>query len=263
MSCDAPRKKNAMNRTDRFAILWLALAGLNSAQLANGELVAHWPLNEGAGEVFEDVVGDFDGFLPIADFEEKAEIEWSGEGPPHQENAVEFLGTNSFIATNFPGIGGNNPRTVAFWVRTEDADAYYLAWGSSGATEKWHIRANGGSGVMRTEFQSGQNFAGVSVNDGEWHHVASVFPDGASEGEEILHYVDGVLDEQTGGTSQPIDTAIVTDEEVDWTDANSVDPYPVHFGGVLAHGFGRMLAGATPPSPSKIARISSSLSPSS
>ena len=94
-----------MNRTDRFAILWLAAAGLNSAQLAQGELVAHWPLNEGAGEVFEDVVGDFDGFLPIADFEEKAEIEWSGEGPPHQENAVEFLGTNSFIATNFPGIG--------------------------------------------------------------------------------------------------------------------------------------------------------------
>ena len=84
---------------------------------------------------------------------------------------------------------------------------------------------------------------GEGAVDGEWHHVASVFPDGATEGEEILHYVDGVLDEQTGGTSLPIDTFIAEDE-VDWTDANSTNPYTVHFGAVLAHGFGRMLEGS-------------------
>jgi hypothetical protein len=230
--------------TDRFLKLWLLFAGLNSWQLAHGGLVAHWPLNEGSGDVFKDVAGGIDGFLPIAEFEEQAEIEWSDDGPPNQDHAVEFLGANSFIATSFPGIEGNNPRTVAFWVRTEDGDAYFLAWGSNAATEKWHIRTNGGSGVMRTEFQSGQNFANTSVIDGEWHHVASVFPSGASEGEEILHYVDGVLDEQTGGTSRLIDTAINEDGETDWTDANSAEPYFVHFGGVLAHGFGRMLEGS-------------------
>jgi hypothetical protein len=97
---------------------------------------------------------------------------------------------------------------------------------------------------MRTEFQGGQNFATTSVIDGEWHHVASVLPNGATEGEEILHYVDGVLDEQTGGNSQPIDSSISDEEETDWSDANSTEPYHVHFGGVLAHGFGRMLEGA-------------------
>ncbi|HIG29885.1 MAG TPA: hypothetical protein EYG57_08070 [Planctomycetes bacterium] len=233
-----------MFRKNRWLFLSLVFAGLNSWQLAQGGLVAHWPLNEGSGEVFQDVVGGFDGFLPNDDLGEKAEISWSDGPPAIQENSVEFLGINSIITTAFPGIGGNNPRTVAFWVRTTDTAAYFLAWGSNTATRKWHIRTNGGSGVLRTEFATGQNFATTSVIDGEWHHVASVFPNGASEGEQILHYVDGVLDEQTGGTSRTIDTEIPTDGDVDWTDANSLNAYSVHFGGVLAHGFGRMLEGS-------------------
>ena len=65
-----------------------------------------------------------------------------------------------------------------------------------------------------------------------------------AEGAEILHYVAGVLDQQTGGTSRTIDTAINTAGVTDWTDANSMDPYSVHLGAVLAHGFGRMLEGS-------------------
>ncbi|MFC1757704.1 LamG-like jellyroll fold domain-containing protein [Planctomycetota bacterium] len=215
---------------------------IGSYQVVSADLVAHWPLNEGAGDVFEDVVGDHDGFLPIAEFEEQAEVDW-GQGPPTQENAVEFLGINSFIATDFPGIEADNPRTVSFWFKTEGGDPYFLGWGANASSEKWHVRLNGTAGVMRTEFQGGQNFATTDLIDGEWHHVASVFPEGATEGEEILHYVDGVLDEQAGGTSLPIDTAIAEDE-VDWTVADSFDPYPVHFGAVMAHGFGRMLEGS-------------------
>lgn len=209
---------------------------------ANAALVAHWPLNEGSGDIFQDVAGDHDGYLPLAEFDEPAEIEW-GDGPPTQDNAVEFLGLNSFIATDFPGIEGDNPRTVSFWFRTESESPYFLGWGANAASQKWHIRLNGADGMMRTEFQGGQNFATTNLIDGEWHHVASVFPEGATEGEEILHYVDGELDEQTGGTSLPIDTAIAEDE-VDWGDANSFEPYSVHFGAVLAHGFNRMLEGS-------------------
>ena len=211
-------------------------------QTARAELVAHWPLNEGSGSVFEDVVGDHDGFLPLGEFEEQTEIEWAA-GPPTQDHAVEFLGANSFIATDFPGIEGDGARTVTFWFRTEfDDSAYFLGWGANAESEKWHIRLNGAEGVMRTEFQGGQNFASINLIDDEWHHVASVFPNGASEGEEILHYVDGELDEQVGGLSLPIDTAI-GEGDFDWSDAESFDPYPVHFGGVLAHGFNRSLEG--------------------
>ena len=214
-----------------------------STGAASAELVAHWPLNEGSGDTFTDVVGGFNGFLPEANFGDQTEVEW-GEGPPTQDHAVEFLGENSFIATPFPGIEADNPRTVTFWFKTElDDSAYFLAWGANAESEKWHIRLNGADGMMRTEFQGGQNFATTNLIDGEWHHVASVFPEGASEGEEILHYVDGELDPQTGGTSLPIDTAIGTGD-TDWLVADSLEPYDVHFGGVLAHGFNRMLEGS-------------------
>jgi hypothetical protein len=223
------------------------IASVSSDQMAikpiEGGLVAHWPLNEGSGDVFRDVVGRFDGFLPLAQDGAQTEISWS-DGPPTQENSVEFSGTNSFIATRFPGIGGSEPRTVSFWVRTTDADAYYMAWGSNATARKWHIRANGASGVMRTEYAGGQNFATTSIIDGEWHHVASVFPNGATEGEQILHYIDGVLDPQAGGTSLTIDTEIVTDADIDWTNANSAESYPVHIGARLTHGWGSMLTGS-------------------
>ena len=223
------------------------IASVSSDQMTikpiEGGLVAHWPMNEGSGDVFKDVVGGFDGFLPLAQDGAQTEVSW-GEGPPTQANSVEFSGANSFIATRFPGIGGSEPRTVAFWVRTTDANAVYLAWGSNATARKWHIRANGASGVMRTEFAGGQNFATTSIIDGEWHHVASVFPNGATEGEQILHYIDGVLDPQAGGTSLTVDTEIVTDADIDWTNANSAESYPVHIGGRLTHGWGNMLIGS-------------------
>ena len=210
---------------------------LGSISTGHADLVAHWKLDEGDGEVFADSAAGSDGFLP-----QGITVEW-GEGPPIQENAVRFLGSSSFIATEFPGIGGGNPRTVAFWFRTTDTSAYFLAWGANRTGEKWHIRLNGGSGVIRTEFQGGQNFATTNLLDGEWHHVASVFPEGATEGGELLHYVDGVLDPQAGGNSVTINTA-VGDGSADWADGNSTGSYFVHFGAVLAHGFGRMLDGS-------------------
>jgi len=68
-----------------------------------GGLVAHWPLNESSGDVFKDVMGGFDGFLPLAENGAQTEISWS-DGPPTQQNSVEFSGVNSFIATPFTGM---------------------------------------------------------------------------------------------------------------------------------------------------------------
>jgi hypothetical protein len=217
----------------------IALTGFwcSAAAPLHADLVAHWKLDEGEGEEFEDSAGGNDGFLP-----DGMTVEWN-EGPPTQEHAVRFLGLDSFIATDFPGIGGHQPRTVAFWLKTADPDAYMLGWGSNSEGRKWHIRLNMASGVLRTEFAGGQNYATLPINDGEWHHVASVFPEGATEGFQLLHYVDGVLDWQSGGMSIPIDTA-VGDGSADWSDGASTGSYYVHFGAVLAHGFGRMLDGS-------------------
>lgn len=217
------------------ALLPFLLTGVCRGRL-QADLVAHWKLDEGEGEVFEDSAGDHDGFLPPG-----KTIVWD-EGPPTQEHAVRFLGVDSFIATEFPGIGGAEPRTVTFWLRTTDQDAYMLGWGSIAQSRKWHVRLEGALGVLRTEFSGGQDFATLPIHDGEWHHVACVFPEGATEGFEVLHYVDGVLDPQSGGNSILIDTAL-GDGSADWSDTTSAGSYYVHFGAVLGHGPGRMLDG--------------------
>ncbi len=90
--------------TVRLAIVFMvsgATTSILGLPLSHAALVAHWPLNEGSGDVFQDVIGGINGFLPEADFGEVADVEWD-QGPPTQPNAVRFLGENSFIATEFP-----------------------------------------------------------------------------------------------------------------------------------------------------------------
>ena len=139
-------------------------------------MVAHWPLDEGSGGDFNNAVDPaLKGFL----LDDTVNIAWvdvvpnaDGSGP-HQGSAVEFSGDNSWIQTDFPGIGGNNPRTVAFWVKTTATNTHgIVAWGATANGEKWHIRVNNnaGNGVLgaiRTEPQSGQNVATTPINDGE------------------------------------------------------------------------------------------------
>ncbi len=195
------------------------------ATTSTADLVAHWPLNEGSGDVFGELVNGNDGFLPEEDL---PEIEWASEGPPGiQDVSVEFLGDigPSYIATPYEGIVGDEARTVALWMRADPQSKHtaLVSWGGLAAGAKWHFRINQGSNSLRTEFQGGQNFSGIDVMDGEWHFVASVLPDGG-EGEDILHYVDGELDEQIGGTSLPIDTLGLDD-----------GGFPVHLGWAAGH----------------------------
>ena len=209
----------------RNSTVWCRLAVVSGICLASlstshADLVAHWPLDEGSGGEFGNAVDSaVNGFL----LDDTVNIEWvdvvpndDGSGP-HQGSAVEFSGENSWIQTDFPGIGGANPRTVAFWVKTTATNTHgIVGWGATADGEKWHIRVNNnaGNGVLgaiRTEPQGGQNVATTPINDDEWHHVASVFPDGATTISELLHYVDGALDPRSGGGDREINTNIGED----------------------------------------------------
>jgi MYXO-CTERM domain-containing protein len=129
---------------------------------------------------------------------------------------VEFNGSDSYIQTEFPGIGGADDRSVTFWVKTTDLNTHgIVAWGDAGANgRKWHLRVNndegnGPLGAIRTEVQGGFNIGTTNIADGEWHHVASVFAnDGSPDVADVLHYVDGVLEERGGFVDEPIDTDI-------------------------------------------------------
>ncbi len=207
----------------RYA-LCCSLFFLAAGGVSHGDIVAHWPLNEVDTDVFADLVAGNDGFLP-----EGSVVEFADDGPPGLfDTSVRFIGDQgaSFIETPFEGIGGANPRTITAWVKAEPQTraTAVVAYGSLANGRKWHFRIE--NTRIRTEFQGGQNFGGdTDAANGEWHHIASVFPEGGVEGDDILHYVDGVLEPKLGGTSLPIDTGI----------GEADDAFPVNIGFAVGH----------------------------
>ena len=99
-------------------------------------------------------------------------------------------------------------------MRTEAQNTHgIVGWGASTDTQKFHVRinnnaANGELGAIRTEVQGGQNVASTPIDDGEWHHVAVIFPEGGEFNSDVIHVVDGEIEEQSGGGDQVVDTLI-------------------------------------------------------
>jgi hypothetical protein len=143
--------------------------------------------------------------------------------------ALSFDGEDDYVQTEFPGISGDAPRTVAFWVKVPTdfriKNGYALvSWGSVVEEgEAWQISVNpkaetGELGRLRVG-RIGEPIIGTTdLRDDRWHHVAVVFyggdhPDAATQ---VLMYVDGQL-ERTHRKSMPIvhtDTASVVSKKV-------------------------------------------------
>lgn len=193
------------------------IQGLVTSPTTEG-MVAYWPFDDGPGNLTaaESVAQNHGTLLSNAI---DPTIGWSDDAPSTpfgQTSSAVFNGSDSFIQTDFAGIGGAEARTVTFWVKTEDLSTHgIVAWGdSTGDGEKYHIRvnnseANGPVGAIRTEVQGGFNIGTANIADGEWHHVASVFPDGATDVDQVLHFVDGVLDVAGGVNPEPINSDIL------------------------------------------------------
>lgn len=122
--------------------------------------------------------------------------------------ALAFDGT-LYASAPFPGLSGNTPHTVAFWVKVP-ADAPLLnsyamvAWGTTGrkfasrpVEISWNrTPAEGPLGALRTDFGGGSAIGATSLRDGRWHHVAVVFIPGGNRSTpvQVQQYVDGRLD---------------------------------------------------------------------
>ena len=95
-----------------FVLAWLGLA-----TEARADLVGHWPLSEDFDNLADE---NFHGYLvddPEPAIVEFVPVELNDDGfGPAQDFAAEFTGANSFVQTDYPGIGGNNPRTIACWI---------------------------------------------------------------------------------------------------------------------------------------------------
>lgn len=131
--------------------------------------------------------------------------------PGPRGQALSFQGQSHQVTTNWPGLTGRTPRTVACWVKPEPGQPEswqpIVEWGASAdvtgrPNAYWRLRTVVDSAtkhcVLRVAY--GRNWIDGSVHlaDGKWHHVA------ISESREIdkdgyplvRFYVDG--EEDTG-----------------------------------------------------------------
>ncbi len=99
-------------------------------------------------------------------------------------------------------VSGKAARTCTAWIKTTGTIAPIMYWGYKGiisdmAGTRWDIRINS-LGQLRLQVGGGAGINSVSaVNTGEWVHVAVVLPDGGDNTEDVLLYINGVL--ETGG----------------------------------------------------------------
>jgi glycoprotein endo-alpha-1,2-mannosidase len=164
--------------------------------LVDFSLQGHWKLD---GDSADSSCHGFDGTLygnPV----------WDPNG--RVNGALKLDGDGDYVKiTGWRGIAGASPRTVCAWIKTDSGDEI-LSWGADGPGEKWVFRVRP-DGELRVGVNGGGVIGATQVNDGTWHHVAAVLPEGASDANQIELYVDGEIETQTTSTSKAINTANV------------------------------------------------------
>ncbi|HUT09870.1 MAG TPA: LamG-like jellyroll fold domain-containing protein, partial [Thermoguttaceae bacterium] len=125
--------------------------------------------------------------------------------------ALQFDGVDDQVQIiSYKGISGATPRTMSAWVKTTDTEGPIIAWGTNNSTQKWVFRTDT-NGAIRVEVNGGNIVGQTSICDDLWHHVAAVLPNGATNANQILLYVDGRLDGVSASTANTIDTAAGVD----------------------------------------------------
>lgn len=190
-------------------------APLYGQDISSG-LEGHWTFDEGGGTI----AANSSGQGRDAEFS-SGEPVWA---PGQKGTALQFDGeADSLSVPDWYGIAGNSPRTITCWIKsTADNTHGIVSWGlSDGNGRKYHFRINndGGNGILgavRTEIQGTFNIGTTIVNDDAWHFIASVFPEGGQYMIDVMHYVDGRLEEMSGtnpnGSVYLLDTAASAEE---------------------------------------------------
>ncbi len=167
----------------------------------------HWPLNQEAGDVISCAGSGIDG--KCFDGKRYSTVE-NKVGPEFIAGkfgeAVFFNGEDDWLETTFSGIGGNKPRTVAFWVKIPKDFAVnngfgILSWGLIDDHAAWQVSPNpaesvGPVGRIRIGIKNAVVVGTTDLRDNEWHHVALVLFGGEESNlsTHVLMYIDGKLE---------------------------------------------------------------------
>jgi lysophospholipase L1-like esterase len=167
---------------------------------SGGDLAHYWPLNELVAGIYTNVSGAATGSCASCPISVGGRV----------DNGQSFNGTSDMITVVEDGsldwsTGGEF--SIEFWVNTSSACTnrqVVVGRYDSGAVMQWSIGCDTGLPYFELADTTGNSVlltGTVSINDGEWHHVAAVHD--AFYGENRL-FVDGVLDvsaaaQYTGG----------------------------------------------------------------
>ncbi|MGJ8657078.1 MAG: LamG-like jellyroll fold domain-containing protein [Akkermansiaceae bacterium] len=180
----------------------------------------HWSCDEGSDELTCDGAGIAGQFFPgILKSLEGGTLPEYANGQFGE--ALYFNGESSYVETEFSGIGGTAPRTVAFWAKVpkdfNTRNGYgMLGWGLiSEKGSAWQISPNptkkeGPLGRLRMGTYGAPVIGTTDLRDNRWHHIAVVMYGGktANSSTHILLYVDGRLETTSVKAIAAIDTKL-------------------------------------------------------
>ena len=152
-------------------------------------LIAQWKLDEEAGEIAYDNVGEYDATL-------QGEPLWQPTGGM-VGGALDFDGVDDYVSTPFVLNPGDVPFSVTAWIKGGAPDQVIVSQADTpgGRTVEpgstW-LGINSSDGTLMTglsDIHFGPLESDLVVTDGQWHHIALVYDPTAMK----RHlYVDGV-----------------------------------------------------------------------
>jgi hypothetical protein len=185
---------------------------------------AYWRFNEGSGGTITDSSG---GSTHNGTMINMDESDWvTGK----HCFGLEFDGVDDYVEiTGYQGIVGSGSRTVSAWIKTSTT-GHIISWGDIGPGEKWLILVQGYRGAIGVLVESGYIIGTTDLRDGQWHHIAAVLEDdGSPNADEIILYVDGVIESISLVGAEPINTSGIRDIRLGVWDVGDGD----YFNGVI------------------------------
>ncbi len=121
--------------------------------------------------------------------------------------AMDFSGDDFVSITDYKGVLGTNPWSVAAWIKTTDVSDHrcVISWGVSVSGQRIELRTMSGTGILRANHGSGNVNTNTALTDGEWHHIALTSIEGAyCQYPDMIIYVDGLDDTVPSTDTDPI-----------------------------------------------------------
>ncbi|MCT4624153.1 MAG: T9SS type A sorting domain-containing protein [Schleiferiaceae bacterium] len=110
------------------------------------------------------------------------------------QNALDFDGSNDYVMMTASGPSGTANRTVEAWIKTSNSQSQQqilVDWGTMSTGNRFTLNIIN-FGKLRIEIGGNGFNSTATVADGQWHHVAVTYDNGAATKAKL--YIDGVLD---------------------------------------------------------------------